>query len=227
MRAIAYVGWHAHASIPPPHTCTHTCMHTSMHTYIDAYACTHAGMLRGVGTRHFSHKNKNTYAHSPLGRRTPGQYGQGVDMHRCARKCIACTQAACVQTGATLDAGQQAKVEKRAAVVAALAAISNTIAGDAGAEARLANHAHAEDGVTHENCSVIAQAAGSGARAGGAGGAGGGEGRGGEGFGLDARIIQAMDTLGFTEPTSIQNRSLLAAAKGRDVIGIAETGAGS
>ena len=63
-----------------------------------------------------------------------------------------------------MDAGQQAKVEKRAAVVAALAAI----AGDAGAEARLANHAHAEDGVTHENCSVIAQAAGSGARAGGA-----------------------------------------------------------
>ena len=118
-----------------------------------------------------------------------------------------------------MDAGQQAKVEKRAAVVAALAAIA--MAGDAGAEARLANHAHAEDGVTHDNCSVTAQAAGSGARAGGA------EGGGWEGFGLDARIIQAMDTLGFTEPTSIQNRSLLAAAKGRDVIGIAETGAGS
>ena len=116
-----------------------------------------------------------------------------------------------------MDAGQQAKVEKRAAVVAALAAIG----GESRAEARQANNAQAVDGMTHENCSVTAEAAGSGARAGVPVGGGW------EGFGLDARIIQAMYTLGFTEPTSIQNRSLLAAAKGRDVIGIAETGAGT
>lgn len=43
---------------------------------------------------------------------------------------------------------------------------------------------------------------------------------------LDPSIIQALDGMGFTEPTPIQEQTLPVVLKGLDVIGLAETGSG-
>jgi ATP-dependent RNA helicase RhlE len=45
-------------------------------------------------------------------------------------------------------------------------------------------------------------------------------------FSLDPRVLAGVDTLGYTEPTPIQERAIPPFLEGRDVIGIAETGTG-
>lgn len=45
-------------------------------------------------------------------------------------------------------------------------------------------------------------------------------------FGLDERILEAVDRLGFERPTPIQDAAIPALLKGRDVIGGARTGSG-
>lgn len=47
-----------------------------------------------------------------------------------------------------------------------------------------------------------------------------------EGFELDARLVQAVEKLGFSEPTPIQLRAIPPLLEGRDVIGRARTGSG-
>ena len=45
-------------------------------------------------------------------------------------------------------------------------------------------------------------------------------------FSLDPRVLAGVDTLGYTEPTPIQERAIPPLLEGRDVVGIAETGTG-
>ena len=47
-----------------------------------------------------------------------------------------------------------------------------------------------------------------------------------EQFSLDARILAAVNTAGFTKPTPIQERAIPLVLEGRDVIGLAQTGTG-
>src|SRR5215210_7038684 len=45
-------------------------------------------------------------------------------------------------------------------------------------------------------------------------------------LGLDARILQAVQESGYTEPTPIQTAAIPLALAGHDLIGIAQTGTG-
>src|ERR1700730_136545 len=48
-----------------------------------------------------------------------------------------------------------------------------------------------------------------------------------EGLGLDARLVQATDALGFTTPTPIQEQSIPVLLSGtKDLVGLAQTGTG-
>src|SRR3979411_1599641 len=48
-----------------------------------------------------------------------------------------------------------------------------------------------------------------------------------EGLGLDARLVQATDALGFTTPTPIQEQAIPVLLSGtKDFIGLAQTGTG-
>src|ERR1700742_3721197 len=48
-----------------------------------------------------------------------------------------------------------------------------------------------------------------------------------EGLGLDARLIQAIDALGFTQPTPIQEQAIPVLLSGtKDLVGLAQTGTG-
>ena len=45
-------------------------------------------------------------------------------------------------------------------------------------------------------------------------------------LGLDPKIIQAIDELGYKEPTPIQSMSIPPVLEGRDLVGSAQTGTG-
>lgn len=45
-------------------------------------------------------------------------------------------------------------------------------------------------------------------------------------LGLDPRLLKAIADAGYTEPTPIQNKAIPAAMKGKDLVGIAQTGTG-
>ncbi len=45
-------------------------------------------------------------------------------------------------------------------------------------------------------------------------------------LGLDARILQAIQESGYTEPTPIQSAAIPQIISGHDLIGIAQTGTG-
>ena len=45
-------------------------------------------------------------------------------------------------------------------------------------------------------------------------------------LGLDARLVEALKTLGYEEPTPIQREAIPPLLKGRDLIGQAATGTG-
>src|ERR1700742_2777084 len=48
-----------------------------------------------------------------------------------------------------------------------------------------------------------------------------------EGLGLDARLVQATDSLGFTTPTPIQEQAIPVLLSGtKDLVGLAQTGTG-
>src|SRR6476620_12429929 len=48
-----------------------------------------------------------------------------------------------------------------------------------------------------------------------------------EGLGLDEKLVQATDALGFTQPTPIQEQAIPVLISGtRDLIGLAQTGTG-
>src|SRR5436305_12200014 len=47
-----------------------------------------------------------------------------------------------------------------------------------------------------------------------------------EALGLDPKIAKAVREAGYTEPTPIQTKAIPAVLRGRDVIGIAQTGTG-
>src|SRR5688572_32334465 len=48
-----------------------------------------------------------------------------------------------------------------------------------------------------------------------------------EGLGLDAKLVQATDALGFTTPTPIQKKAIPVLLSGtKDLIGLAQTGTG-
>src|SRR5688500_2088526 len=48
-----------------------------------------------------------------------------------------------------------------------------------------------------------------------------------EGLGLDAKLVQATDALGFTTPTSIQEKAIPVLLSGtKDLVGLAQTGTG-
>ena len=48
-----------------------------------------------------------------------------------------------------------------------------------------------------------------------------------EGLGLDAKLVQATDALGFTEPTPIQEKAIPVLLSGTtDLVGLAQTGTG-
>src|ERR1700682_1126853 len=48
-----------------------------------------------------------------------------------------------------------------------------------------------------------------------------------EGLGLDARLVQATDALGFTTPTPIQEQAIPVLLSGtKDLVGLAQTGTG-
>src|SRR4029079_6344643 len=46
------------------------------------------------------------------------------------------------------------------------------------------------------------------------------------GLGLDARIVEALTTLGYEEPTPIQQQTITPLIDGRDLLGQAATGTG-
>ncbi len=45
-------------------------------------------------------------------------------------------------------------------------------------------------------------------------------------FGLDSKLLRALDAMGFEEPRPIQAKTIAQALKGRDVLGLAQTGTG-
>ncbi len=47
-----------------------------------------------------------------------------------------------------------------------------------------------------------------------------------EGFGIGKSILKALDEIGFTTPTPIQERAIPVIKSGKDVLGIAQTGTG-
>src|SRR5258708_37568352 len=48
-----------------------------------------------------------------------------------------------------------------------------------------------------------------------------------EGLGLDPRLVQATDALGFTQPTPIQEQAIPVLLSGtKDLVGLAQTGTG-
>src|SRR5678815_1752698 len=48
-----------------------------------------------------------------------------------------------------------------------------------------------------------------------------------EGLGLDAKLVQATDALGFTQPTPIQEQAIPVLISGtKDLVGLAQTGTG-
>src|SRR6476469_7772480 len=48
-----------------------------------------------------------------------------------------------------------------------------------------------------------------------------------EGLGLDAKLVQATDALGFTQPTPIQEKAIPVLLSGTtDMVGLAQTGTG-
>src|SRR5918997_6434598 len=48
-----------------------------------------------------------------------------------------------------------------------------------------------------------------------------------EGLGLDSRLVQATDALGFTQPTPIQEQAIPVLLRGtKDLVGLAQTGTG-
>jgi superfamily II DNA/RNA helicase len=46
------------------------------------------------------------------------------------------------------------------------------------------------------------------------------------GLGIAPRLLEALERMGFAEPTPIQKKSIPVAIEGKDVIGIAQTGTG-
>ena len=47
-----------------------------------------------------------------------------------------------------------------------------------------------------------------------------------EGFGIGKSILKALDEIGFTTPTPIQEKAIPVIKSGKDVLGIAQTGTG-
>jgi len=45
-------------------------------------------------------------------------------------------------------------------------------------------------------------------------------------FSLDSRILAAIKSVGYTEPTPIQEQAIPIVLEGRDVLGLAQTGTG-